>query len=772
MAKDQELLIKINGSAKHFIDEMDKVNRKTKDLQAGLSRVAKVSALAFTALAGAMALAVNEFSKFEKTFTNVQTLLDKSSFSAKSLAEGVNELKKGVLDLGAASGESLQDLNQGLFDIISATGDAENAMGVLQAATNLAIAGGTNVAVAVDGLTTSIKAFGLETSDAQSIAEKFFQAQKGGKTTVEELASSIGLVASTAAAYSVSLDEVLAASSAATLAGQTTKATMTGLKQVFVSISKPTKEAADEAKRLGIEFSSAALRSKGLEEFLGDLTTANGFTKESIEKLFGSVEAQGLVFALAGEQSADFTKQIKLLADEQAAAATFADALAVKQATTERATARMGVAMQSAAVIFGEAFAPAVNAIADALTTLARKFASLDKDTVAALAKLVSFFAAIAGGTTILAVLGIGILKFQGLLAALRVAFSATRVSAAAMWGAVTLGLTAVITFMPELIGLFNKLIGKLEDIEDVNSFDELDKQIELVTSKLKAAQQQAELFDPFNIAKNSADELQEKLDALLAKRQALEEAEKKIAEEKAAREQAEKDRKAEEAAKAEEDKTKKIDAAKTDAELLEEIEKEKAANEEQGRKQYLQDEKKHGKGLAELNQALSSDTVNLAKEESGKLVALTQSKNKQVQDIGKAASIVQIGIKTAEGAISAYSALSGIPIVGPALGAVAAAGVIAYGAEQARAVTSAKDGGIVPAGGSGSRDRIPALLEPGELVVPKALAPNFIQSVGRGDGGGSSGGSMEVIIGFKDDAFDIIEENLLERRAIGTGNL
>jgi hypothetical protein len=62
-------------------------------------------------------------------------------------------------------------------------------------------------------------------------------------------------------------------------------------------------------------------------------------------------------------------------------------------------------------------------------------------------------------------------------------------------------------------------------------------------------------------------------------------------------------------------------------------------------------------------------------------------------------------------------------------------------------------------------------LLEPGEIVVPKALAPNFIQSVGRGDNlQAENQNEMNVVIGFRDEAFQIIEKKLLQRRAIGTG--
>ena len=150
----------------------------------------------------------------------------------------------------------------------------------------------------------------------------------------------------------------------------------------------------------------------------------------------------------------------------------------------------------------------------------------------------------------------------------------------------------------------------------------------------------------------------------------------------------------------------------------------------------FLQDEKKFGTQIATLKQFFASAEVVGAKNAANQLVQLTNSKNSTLKGIGKAAARTQAAIKTAEGAISAYASLSGIPIVGPVLGGLAAAAIIAYGVEQQQKISAAATGGFIPPGGAGARDRVPAMLEPGELVVPTALAPNFIQSVGQPQSG------------------------------------
>jgi flagellar biosynthesis protein FliQ len=74
--------------------------------------------------------------------------------------------------------------------------------------------------------------------------------------------------------------------------------------------------------------------------------------------------------------------------------------------------------------------------------------------------------------------------------------------------------------------------------------------------------------------------------------------------------------------------------------------------------------------------------------------------------DAGKAAAIAAATIETYQSAVSSYNSLSGIPIVGPALGAVAAGVAVASGIANVKKILSVKTpkggggGGNVPSGG------------------------------------------------------------------------
>ena len=102
-------------------------------------------------------------------------------------------------------------------------------------------------------------------------------------------------------------------------------------------------------------------------------------------------------------------------------------------------------------------------------------------------------------------------------------------------------------------------------------------------------------------------------------------------------------------------------------------------------------------------------------------LASFQNFKSKEMQAIGKAAAIAQTSIATYEGATKAFSALAGIPLVGPALGAAAAAATIAAGlANVARiAGVELEKGGEIPTGFP--NDTFPARLTSGENVVDRS---------------------------------------------------
>lgn len=223
-----------------------------------------------------------------------------------------------------------------------------------------------------------------------------------------------------------------------------------------------------------------------------------------------------------------------------------------------------------------------------------------------------------------------------------------------------------------------------------------------------------------------------------------------------------------------EENRQQITEAAMTDEEAKFAIAQEGLKKQQATNKQYLQDQQKFGKAFADINATIQSDRLQQAKSTSGQFIALQQSENATLKGIGKAAALTQIGIKTAEGAVSAYAALAPIPFVGPFLGIAAALALIAFGGEQAGKVIAAQKGGVMT-GGIPGVDSIPTLTAPGEIIAP---AQNFDETVNavadarnrRSDSETEqTGGTSAVVIGFDGpEASQVLTARQVEDRALG----
>ncbi len=210
---------------------------------------------------------------------------------------------------------------KGFYQAISAgAGSVAEASILMQSANKLAIGGVTTSTVAVDALTTATNAYAASNLTAADASDILFVGVKAGKTTMGELGSALGQVIPIASSLDVGLDQVVASVAALTTQGQTTSMAVTGIRQVLASVIKPTKQAADEAARLGIQFDAQALKSKGLYGFLMGVIEATDGNQESMAQLFGSVEALNAVLAMAGGAGDKFSETLKMM-DKRAGAA-------------------------------------------------------------------------------------------------------------------------------------------------------------------------------------------------------------------------------------------------------------------------------------------------------------------------------------------------------------------------------------------------------------------------------------------------------------------
>lgn len=263
-------------------------------LKSGGAALAKFGVGATVALAGIGVAGVKAFGDFEQNMARVGTLLPEG-------VDGMEQFGEAVEGASLKFGQSVEKTADAFFQGISAGVPFEKIEEFSEVVGKAATGAFIDQAVAVDGLTTVINGYGLEVEQAEEISDKLFIANKLGKTTFGELSSSMGLIVPQASSLGVSIDDILGSVVSLTKAGVSTRASITGLRQVLVSVQKPTKEALEVAEDLGLQFDVAALKSKGLEGFMESLREKTGGNAEVMAKLFGSVEALGVATRLTSE---------------------------------------------------------------------------------------------------------------------------------------------------------------------------------------------------------------------------------------------------------------------------------------------------------------------------------------------------------------------------------------------------------------------------------------------------------------------------------------
>jgi hypothetical protein len=206
-------------------------------------------------------------------------------------ANGLIVALRGVAETNKFQATTAQ-LASAAYEVQSAgfTKNADTAK-ILDAALKGSVGGFSDVTTVSKATISVLNAYGQSADKAASIVDKFTAVQQSGLITVDQYASQISKVAPIAASAGVSLDQLNGFIATATASGVPVEATFSGLRQALASTIKPTKQASDEAARLGIEFNSVALKTKGLNGILTDIKNSGKATGETFTTLFGSIEA-------------------------------------------------------------------------------------------------------------------------------------------------------------------------------------------------------------------------------------------------------------------------------------------------------------------------------------------------------------------------------------------------------------------------------------------------------------------------------------------------
>ncbi len=349
-----------DGCAKS-IDEYGKEINETKDesekLSKTLENLARNEALeklgegAKKLLEGMMEC-VETAEEFEYSIAKVQSI---ARVSDKDLKNMSSEIRR----VGAEMGYSANEVSEAVYQAISASVDASEAVGFVEDATKLARAGFTDTTTAVDVLTTALNAYGKEANTTRHIADDLITTQNLGKTTVNELAESLGTVIPTASALNVSLDQLSSAYVILTKQGINTANATTYIRAMMNELSDSGSDVSAALSDLtGHTFGELMQQGWTLGDVmqtLGDSVNGNG---EAFKNLFGNVRAGLGALSLFNQGADAFDSAMKSMQDNAGATE---EAFAIMADTAVMTNERFKVSVENLKIAVGESLSPALD---------------------------------------------------------------------------------------------------------------------------------------------------------------------------------------------------------------------------------------------------------------------------------------------------------------------------------------------------------------------------------------------------------------------------
>lgn len=355
------------ASIEEYTEKVQKAGEKVKDEGSGMTKKVTVPILAAGAASAKMAM------DFEDSMAKVSTIADATEVP-------MDEMQKAILDLSNQTGISSEEIAQNIYDSISAgqkTGDAVN---FVSNSTKLAKAGFADAGAALDVLTTIMNAYGLKASEVTNVSDMLIQTQNLGKTTVADLASSMGKVIPTANAYGVSLDELCAGYAIMTANGVATAESTTYMNGMLNELGKSGTTVSETLKeKTGKTFKELMDSGMSLSDVLKIISDAATENNKSFGDMWSSSEAGKAGMILLGDSAENFNGVLEQMQNSAGATNTAFEKLDTNSKKIKKATNELKNDAINLGTTLMEELAPIIENIAEKISEFTEWFNGLSE---------------------------------------------------------------------------------------------------------------------------------------------------------------------------------------------------------------------------------------------------------------------------------------------------------------------------------------------------------------------------------------------------------
>ena len=458
-------------------------------------------------LADAYMEASEAAAEFEVATMKISTIADTTQVSLSTLSGD-------LLALSMATGQSVNELSEATYSALSASVETASAVEFTATATKLATGGFTSSATAVDVLTTALNAYGLEASYAENISDMLITTQNLGKTTVDELAASVGKVIPLASAYGVEMDNLSTAYAELTKGGIATAEAGTYLKSMLNELGDSgSTVSAVLMEETGSSFSELTDMGYSLGDVMDVLGTSVGGSAGAFNELWSSSEAGIGALSLYNAGAEQFNTTLDAM---QTSAGATSAAYATMTDTTAHAQEELSNAAANLQISIGQQINPLIEKLYGLGTNMLNFMTEFTQEHPV----VTKAIAAIGIGVGVAAVAMVGVTVATTTAIPAIISFGVALNTALGPIGWVAIGVTALTAAVAAFIAMNEENLGETEGMTAATRAQHYELQ-DLNAEYEKACEQYGETSEEASRLKYQVDDLSA---AFEANRQTVEE--------------------------------------------------------------------------------------------------------------------------------------------------------------------------------------------------------------------------------------------------------
>lgn len=504
-----------------FKGKLTATDKEGAKMRAGLTQVGDTAGKVGLAAAAGVGVIVAANMRFEKSV---------SAMSAATGAAGkeLESLRAAALQAGQDTAFSATEAADAVTELAKAgVSSADILGGALTGSLDLAAAGGLDVAEAAGIAATTMQQFKLEGSDAAHVADLLAAGAGKAMGDVGDLSQALNQSGLIAAQMGLSVEETTGALAAFASAGLLGSDAGTAMKTALLALANPSKESAETMAALGISAYDAAGNFVGLESLAGQLQTAfAGQTQAqrdaAMATIFGSdaIRVAAILYDQGAEGIGSWTDKVNDAGFAADQAAKLTDNLAGD-------LEELGGSLETALIGAGDGANGMLRELTQNATAAVNVFNKLPGPVQSTATGMLALTAVTGGGLWFGSKVITGIADTRAALSDLGITAGRTSTTLSKVGTSLKVGgILAGLMLVGEAV---DRLGTKLDEADlnrnleafargaDVANFDDLAFHIEVMTSKLRAAEEPLlELTSGFGLFGDTArDKASREIDVL-----------------------------------------------------------------------------------------------------------------------------------------------------------------------------------------------------------------------------------------------------------------